>query len=139
MGLPSLLTAAGVEGLHVGPFIALTGVLVVIAWLGRRRLRAQGVLALLMALQIALVYAHDIEAVFLVPVWAWIWMEFGPRSRQAWAALALLLVLSLPKWMITSETTGMLLQWRSMTVLALLVLVVASVYARAVPDRQPAG
>ena len=126
MGLPSLLTTAGVEGLHVTPFIALTGVLVLLAWLGRRKLPAECVLALLMILQMALVYAHDIEAVFLVPVWAWFWMRFGPRSRWSYASLALLLVLSLPKWMVTSATTGLLLQWRSVTLLALLALVIAS-------------
>lgn len=138
MGLPSLLTAAGVEGLHVTPFIALTGVLVLFAWVARRRLRADGVLALLMVLQVSLVYAHDIEAVFLVPVWAWIWMEFGPRSRQAAAGLVLLLVLSLPRWMVTSAATGLLLQWRSMALLALLALVVASVFVRG-ERRSPAA
>jgi Glycosyltransferase family 87 len=139
VGLPSLLAAAGVSGLDVLPFV-LCGCLAVVAlWFARRRLREEGVLALLLAGQIALVYAHDIEFVFLAPVWAWLWVRYEPGSRWSWASLALLLLLSLPKRLVTSDTSGMLLQWRSFGMLLLLALVVASVARRASSASAPSA
>lgn len=130
LGLPSLLTALGVNGLSLAVFVAVTSVGVVAVWLTRRRLRAEGVLALLMTAQLALVYAHDIELVFLVPTWTWLWVRFGAQSKLAVVSLALMLLLSTPKRLITADTSGMLLHWRSMTLLALLVLVVASSFVK---------
>ena len=75
--------------------------------------------------------AHDIELVFLVPVWVWLWTRFGPRSVGTLVSLALMLVISVPKVLLTSASSGLLIHWRSMAALALLAWVVLSVLARA--------
>lgn len=127
LGLPSLLTALGVQGLSVGPFLALLAIAAAAAWFARRRLRADGVLALLLCAQVALVYAHDIELVFLVPAWAWLWTRYGAAGKGALASLALLLAVSLPARLLTP---GLLIHGRSVALLALLGLVLASVLER---------
>jgi Glycosyltransferase family 87 len=133
LGLPSLLTAIGVRGLGVTPFLALAALGVVLLWRARERAQADGMLAALLTLQIALVYAHDIELVFLVPAWAWLWTRFGPAGKGAAASLVLLLVLSIPARLVTSDASGLLVHWRSFVVLALLGLLLGSVFA-ARPD-----
>lgn len=130
LGLPSLLTAAGIRGLSVGPFVVATSVGVVAAWLGRKLLRTEGVLALLLTAPLALVYAHDYELVFLVPTWTWLWIRFGPTSKGAVVSLALFIVLSIPTRFVTADASGLLIHWRSMTLLPVLVLVVVGLLGK---------
>lgn len=128
LGLPALLTAAGVHGLRVEPFLGAVTAGVACLWLARRRVHAGVVLALLLTAQVALVYAHDIECVFLVPAWVWLWNRCGPWSAGLGAAALCFALLSLPARFVGGDPESLLLHWRSFALLALFALVCATAW-----------
>lgn len=135
LGLPSLLAALGVEAVRVGPFIGAGCAGVLVLWFARRRLHEEALLALLFAAQLAFVYGHDLELVFLVPAWVWLWMRHGASSRTALAGFALMVVVSLPKRLVTAQSEGLLVHWRDLALLLLFALLLSSARVRAASAR----
>lgn len=139
LGLPGLLTAAGVHGLRVEPFLAAVSAGVACLWLARRRAHTGAVLALLLTAHIALVYAHDIECVFLAPAWAWLWNRCGPWSAGLCVSAACFVLLSLPARFVSSDPESLVLHWRSFALLALFALVCATAWRPRELANAPAG
>lgn len=128
LGLPGLLTAAGVRGLRIEPFLGAVTAGVVALWFARRRVHGAAVLAVLLTAQLALVYSHDIECVFLAPAWAWLWNRCGPWSARLAAGAVCFALLSLPARFVGAEPGSLLLHWRSVALLAVCALVVATAW-----------
>jgi len=117
IGLPSLVAAAG------GPQLDLTLVgmgLTGLLWWFRRRICEDDVPALLPLISLGLVYAHDLDSVYLAPLAVSLTLHLRGNSR-GWAFVTLLLALLFtPSRWVCQYGLPVVSQWRTVVCLIFL-------------------
>jgi hypothetical protein len=117
VGIPSLVAAAG------GPALDLTvagAVLTVILWVFRHRICEDDVPALLPLISLAVVYGHDLDAVYLAPLAVSLTLHLRGRPLAGAVAAVLLVLFFVPSRWICQFGVPLLDQWRSVICLVLL-------------------
>jgi Glycosyltransferase family 87 len=110
VGLPSLVAAAG------GPLLDLTLaglVLTGILWVFRHRICEDDVPALLPLISLAIVYGHDLDAVYLAPLAVSLTLHLRGRSLAGALVAALVVLFFVPSRLICQFEVPLLDQWRS--------------------------
>jgi alpha-1,2-mannosyltransferase len=117
MGIANLLYAFGLTI----PDLTLAAVLLTVAlWFFRRRFRRDDVLAILTAMSVTLLSAHDYDIVVLAPLLVAYWRHLAERPREAAVALALSGLLLLPDPIVAKIPTPWVYQRCTVGVLILL-------------------
>jgi hypothetical protein len=117
VGIPSLVAAAG------GPSLDLTlagVVLTVVLWLLRHRICEDDVPALLPLISLAVVYGHDLDAVYLAPLAVSLTFHLRGRSLAGVVLAVLVVLFFLPSRLICQFDVPLLDQWRSVICLVFL-------------------
>jgi hypothetical protein len=117
IGLPSALVSVGIPMPGQGVLLGVATVFTIGLWLGRRRIVADDVFGLLVALELGFVFAHDAELLYLVPTAAAVWLHVAHRSRARLAAALCTLVLFVPQRFLRGIDSPLLQHWRTAIVL----------------------
>jgi hypothetical protein len=127
IGLPSVLAAAGLG--EIPAMLALVGGMagVLALWTQRRRLCSDDLLALVLAIQVGLVWAHESDLMILAPLLGACWLHLGPRPRGLLGPALLLALLCLPSRLVGLLGLPLLMHWKTgVVVVALFSLLVLS-------------
>ena len=110
LGIPSLIAAAGGPALDLTlAGLALTGIL----WLFRNRICEDDVPALLPLIALAIVYGHDLDAVYLAPLAVSLTLHLPGRPLASALVVVLVLLFFIPSRLICQFEVPVLDQWRS--------------------------
>ena len=136
VGLPSLIAAAG------GPSLDLTlagVILTATLWWFRDRICEDDVPALLPLISLAIVYAHDLDAVYLAPLAVSLTLHLRGRRRAGLLVAVLLGLAFIPSRWICQFGIPLLNQWRSPILLVFLGWLLWLSARHATSQRRSAG
>jgi hypothetical protein len=117
VGLPSLVAAAGGPALDLTlAGLVLTGIL----WVFRHRICEDDVPALLPLISLAIVYGHDLDAVYLAPLAVSLTLHLRGRPLAGALVAALVVLFFVPSRLVCQFEVPLLEQWRSVICLVFL-------------------
>jgi hypothetical protein len=122
VGLPSFLAAIDLKA--PSPFISvlIAGAIVTFIFFRfRSRLLDDDILGILLSLHFVVVYGHNTDLVYLLPMWVALWLHAENHPKSWPFLLSLLVILWLPARAIGLFGVHFLLQWKTLIILAAMI------------------